>query len=235
MTAYEAVRAHEVMLNEAVSRLEHASLAPLITLNGGAVVAFLTLLGVLLGKDSGTHPNLWLAGCAVVAWVAGLTSAALAVAAATEHQRAISATHRLLREELEDAVLEDPRVKQVLRGRASTMSEPAGRTLRDRIDSMRHPIVGVRQWWTGVREEDAAEVTTAGPDRRTLGRIGGIYARRLRARWWVSVTMFVAGAGLALAAIVTGTAVPPRHTATTPRAGLAQPANLSARMSRPRA
>ncbi len=65
LSAYEAVRAHELMLNEAVSRFEHARLGPLIALNGGAVVAFLTLLGALLGKDRGRHPNLWLSGLAV--------------------------------------------------------------------------------------------------------------------------------------------------------------------------
>jgi hypothetical protein len=44
---YKALRAHELMLNERTSEFERAALQPLFLLNGGAVVAFLTLLGAV--------------------------------------------------------------------------------------------------------------------------------------------------------------------------------------------
>lgn len=238
ISAYEAVRAHELMLNEAVSRLEHASLAPLIALNGGAVVAFLTLLGVLLGKDSERHPNLWLSGLAVGTWVVGLVAAALATTAATGQQRAISAAHRLLREELEAAlIVNDQPVTDVLTGPDSTMTRPS---VRDWTESVLHPI----KWWTGRPDDEAAGAAGARPDaeaadapkvnpapaakrppdRNELRTIGSIYAKRLKARWWLSVTMFVTGAVLALVAIVFGSPVPKptRNTTTTPRAAHVQ-------------
>ena len=122
MTAYEAVRAHELMLNEAVSRFEHARLAPLIALNGGAMVAFLTLLGALLGNDSGRRPDLWLSVFAAGAWVVGLVAAALAITSAASRQAAISAGHRLLREGLEGALSEH--VAKLLRGPVPTVQPP---------------------------------------------------------------------------------------------------------------
>jgi hypothetical protein len=47
---YGAVRGHELMLNQATAAFEHAALTPLFLLNGGATVAFLTLLGAASGK-----------------------------------------------------------------------------------------------------------------------------------------------------------------------------------------
>ena len=223
MSAYGAVRAHELMLNDAVSRFEHARLAPLIALNGGAVVAFLTLLGALLGKDSGKHPNLWLSGLAVGAWVLGLVAAALATAAAAGQQAAISAAHRLLREQLEDALITDKDFTRILNGPQPHLERPSSglgipRTWPD-----------IKKWWTGddgspppapgqsnceVANRDRCE------ERTTLRANAGIYGKRLNARWWLSVTMFVTGGALALAAIVSGTPVakPTQHAATTPRA-----------------
>jgi hypothetical protein len=231
MSAYEAVRAHELMLNEAVSRFEHARLAPLIALNGGAVVAFLTLLGALLSKDSGRHPNLWLSGLAVAAWVVGLVAAALATTAATAQQRAISAAHRLLREELEDALINDSRVAKVLQGPAPTIKPPSSRPLADWAQSARRPMAGIRKWWTGLPSQKASGGRPEGsigngapddhPDRKELRNTGRIYGQRLKARWWLSVTMFVTGAALAMAAIVSVASVPKptEKTATTTRAG----------------
>lgn len=153
-TAYQAVRAHELMLDEAVSRFDHARLAPLIVLNGGAVVALLTLLGALLGKDSGSHPKLVLSGLAVGAWVGGLVAAALAVAAATKEQQAISTTHRLLREGLEDVLLGDKqrsqaeRVAGLLRGPVPPTSrpsrQPAPQRLKKWVCAGWH---GAKRWW----------------------------------------------------------------------------------------
>jgi hypothetical protein len=243
LVAYQAVRAHELMLNEAVSRFEHARLAPLIALNGGAVVAFLTLLGVLLGKDSGRHPNLWVSGLAVGAWVFGLVAAALATTAATGQQRATSAAHRLLREQLEDALLSNDGVKPILPGPQPSMDRPSSLPRGDLN------LAAVRRWWTGEAPPTASaksnpaarpqmdnsrdEPTTRPPadnkrdrdaEREELRKIGSIYARRLKARWWLSVTMFVAGGVLALAAIVSGSPVskPPRTQATISQAARTQ-------------
>lgn len=211
MTAYQAVRAHELMLNEAVSRFEHARLAPLIALNGGAVVAFLTLLGALMGKTSGSHPNLWLSGVAVAAWVVGLVAAALATTAATGHQQAISAAHRLRREELEAALIDDARVTAILKGPPPAVTPPSPLFVRPTREGP--PLrVRVARWWTGVpveesKGQDEAAEEDSKQQRCELRRTGGIYARRLKARWWLSVAMFVTGAVWALAAIAFGTDV----------------------------
>jgi hypothetical protein len=98
---YQAVRAHERMLNEATSRFEHAVLAPLVVLNGGAVVAFLTLLGALMKDDLWHEYALLVGGAAVLAWVFGLVVAVGAVRAAFESQRQHSIAYRLIREQLE--------------------------------------------------------------------------------------------------------------------------------------
>jgi hypothetical protein len=98
---YQAVRAHERMLNEATSRFEHAVLAPLVVLNGGAVVAFLTLLGALMKDDLWDVFPLLVGGAAVLAWVFGLVVAVGAVRAAFESQRQYSKAYRVMREKLE--------------------------------------------------------------------------------------------------------------------------------------
>ena len=45
LEVYKAVRAHELMLDQATAAFEHAAIAPLLLINGGGAVAFLTLLG----------------------------------------------------------------------------------------------------------------------------------------------------------------------------------------------
>src|SRR5687768_15524532 len=104
---YKAVRAHEITLNEARASLEDRVLTPLIALNGGAVVAFLTLLGALSGKESGVKPNYWVAACAIVVWGTGLLFAALAVSAASNEQAQVNTGYRLMREIVEHRVDED--------------------------------------------------------------------------------------------------------------------------------
>lgn len=146
MTAYEAVRAHELMLNESVSRFEHARLAPLITLNGAAVIAFLTLLGALLGKASGRRPDLLLSGLAVGAWVVGLVAAALAIAAAARQQTAISAAHRLLREALEAALIQHD-VARILQGAPPAVEDPPPRPLRNPVKRAVDARERIKNWW----------------------------------------------------------------------------------------
>jgi hypothetical protein len=98
---YKAVRAHELMLNEATAAQERTVVPLLLTLNGGASVAYLTLLGAL-GSDSGSLSIalVW-AQIAVVAWMLGLLLAAGAGWAATKRQALLNKAHRLMREQVE--------------------------------------------------------------------------------------------------------------------------------------
>lgn len=94
---YTAVRAHEVMLNEATAAQERSVIPPLLTLNGGAAAAFLTLLGA---KGSLSFDLRW-ARLAIVAWMVGLLLAAFAGWAAASRQTLTSKAHRLMREQVE--------------------------------------------------------------------------------------------------------------------------------------
>ncbi len=94
---YTAIRAHEVMLNEATAAQERSVIAPLLTLNGGAAAAFLTLLGA---KGSLSFDLTW-ARLAIVAWTVGLLLAALAGWAAAARQTSLNKAHRLMREQVE--------------------------------------------------------------------------------------------------------------------------------------
>ena len=241
MTAYEAIRAHELMLNEAVSRFEHARLAPLIALNGGAMVAFLTLLGALLGNDSGRRPDLWLSVFAAGAWVVGLVAAALAITSAASRQAAISAAHRLLREGLEDALSEH--VAKLLRGPVPTVQPPPPSALTHAInrtnaawkritrsrterrkekgkgttsDTNDGPTPDTTAGAAETRDKGAAEKALDWPEtkserdekraakRTELRDTAREHEQRFKARWWLSVAMFVTGAALSLAAILRG-------------------------------
>jgi len=88
------------MLNEASSGLERAVVPPLLTLNGGAAVAFLTLLGAL-GEDARLNVDVAWARGAIVAWVLGLLLAAIAASASASRQASVNIAYRLMREEVE--------------------------------------------------------------------------------------------------------------------------------------
>lgn len=94
---YQAIRAHEVMLNEAAAAQERSVLAPLLTLNGGAAIAFLTLMGA---KASLGFDLEWARG-AVAAWMFGLLLAAAAGWAGSRNQKSINLAYRLMRERVE--------------------------------------------------------------------------------------------------------------------------------------
>jgi hypothetical protein len=98
---YDAVRTHEVMLNEAASAFEHAVIARLTLLNGGAATAFLTLLGAISKTDSQLRADSAWAGAAIIAWIVGLAAAAFATSCRFRVQRAINQGYRLMREQLE--------------------------------------------------------------------------------------------------------------------------------------
>lgn len=112
---YRSVRAHEVMLNEATAAQERSVLAPLLTLNGGAAAAFVTLLGA---KGPVALDLAW-ARAAVVVWMVGLLLAAFAGWAAAARQSALNRAHRLMREEVELALFPD--IAEVV-----VVPEPAG-------------------------------------------------------------------------------------------------------------
>ena len=90
------------MLNQATAAQERSVVPLLLTLNGGAAVAYLTLLGGL-GKDSASlRFDLVWAQLAVVAWMVGLLLAAMAGWGAARQQALINRAHRLMREQVED-------------------------------------------------------------------------------------------------------------------------------------
>lgn len=109
--AYRAVRAHELMLNEASSALERAVVAPLLTLNGGAAVAFLTLLGAL-GRDAQLNVDVAVARVAIGHWMLGLLVAAVAASVSASRQASLNRAHRLMREEVEEVLF--PRLAAVI-------------------------------------------------------------------------------------------------------------------------
>jgi hypothetical protein len=208
LDAYAAVRAHELMLNEATSKLEHAELAPLIVLNGGALVAFLTLVGALLGKDSGWRPELAFAGIAIVAWGFGLVAAAFASHYTLKQQAKISAAHRMMREGIEHAVYSED-FANLLAGPTPDETEPL--RARDIVTSMRAIVT-----WLGApghrkmsqTHRASTDATQRQNSRITLGKrlheISEHDAKRARAFWCFGISMFVVGALLALIAVLAG-------------------------------
>ena len=97
---YKAIRAHELMLNEAAAAQERSVIPPLLTLNGGAAAAFLTLLGAVKDNASFTV-DVTVARWAVAAWVVGLLLAAIAAWAAASRQASLNQAFRLMREHVE--------------------------------------------------------------------------------------------------------------------------------------
>ena len=139
--AYRAVRSHEVMLNQATSAFEHAVLVPLTALNGGAIVALLTLAGAVADKNP--LPTGWLVG-ATTAWALGLLAAALAASSAFRQQRAINAAHRALRERVEQLVFStDPDLLEALSG-------PAVDRKKQRGEAKKYGQWFLYAWWISV-------------------------------------------------------------------------------------
>lgn len=103
---YKAIRAHELMLNEAAAAQERSVIPPLLTLNGGAAAAFLTLLGAVKDNASFTV-DVTKAQVAVAAWVVGLLLAAIAAWAAASRQTSLNKAFRLMREQVEDTLFPD--------------------------------------------------------------------------------------------------------------------------------
>jgi len=101
IAVYEAQRAHEIELNRATAAFEHATLSPLFLLNGGATVAFLTLLGAAATRDSTLDINPWLSALAALAWSSGLLASTWAARTGYGAQREFSRSVRLRRQLIE--------------------------------------------------------------------------------------------------------------------------------------
>ena len=113
---YKAERAHELMLNQATSAFEHAAIAPLILLNGGGAVAFMTLLGAVSDPKARFSASIGWAVGAAITWAMGLVFVALAASFGLVSQRAFSKKHRIERQQLERLLLNTSSVVQVVAG-----------------------------------------------------------------------------------------------------------------------
>jgi hypothetical protein len=111
---YKVVRAHELMLNQATSAFEHATIAPLLLVNGGGAVAFLALLGALADPKSKLTASTCWAGAAIAAWALGLVSAALAAGFGLRYQRAFSQAHRIQRQQMERLLLSGSELAEIV-------------------------------------------------------------------------------------------------------------------------
>jgi len=112
---YRSIRAHELMLNQATSAYEHATVGPLIVINGGAAIAYLTLVGALSKSAQGLAVSAIYALAAVVLWGLGLVSAQFMVGFGLTEQRAWARRERLNRQRVEFHLLQtDAQLQQIL-------------------------------------------------------------------------------------------------------------------------
>jgi len=97
---YKARCAHEGWLNQATAEFERAALQPLFLLNGGAVIALLTLLGAILekAKAGAVTIRFELIEVALGIWCAGLAAAAVTTITGYLTQRDFSRWARIRRE-----------------------------------------------------------------------------------------------------------------------------------------
>jgi hypothetical protein len=114
------------MLNQATSAFEHAAISPLLFLNGGGAVAFLTLLGAVSDPKARFSASIGWAVAAACAWAIGLVLGTLAASFGLVSQRAFAKKDRIERQQLERLILKDPAVVQVVAGQ-----EPAGGWKKD--------------------------------------------------------------------------------------------------------
>jgi hypothetical protein len=113
LEVYKGFRAHEALLNRATAEFERAALQPLFLLNGGAMVAFLTLLGAVAGKSQ-TNLDLAATKWALTVWSGGLLLAAFATAFGYLSQRQFARMSRLERQIVE-AKLQDGSIPEILK------------------------------------------------------------------------------------------------------------------------
>ena len=106
LEVYKATHSHELELNRATATFEHAVLSPLYLLNGGAAVAFLTLLGAASGEGARLKISIVWAAVAAFAWTVGLLLATFATYSGYKGQRGFSRALRFRREEIEASLFE---------------------------------------------------------------------------------------------------------------------------------
>ena len=129
MQVYDAVRAHELELNRAAVQFEHAVLSPLFLLNGGAVVAFLTLVGAASGSGSTFDIDETVAGLACVLWAIGLGAAAMATYLGFQSQRRYTRVERLRRQAVERVILaSDPDLVEIVAPDSARYKNDAARS-----------------------------------------------------------------------------------------------------------
>ena len=98
-----------VELLKATAAFEHATLRPPFVLNGGALVVYLALFGVLRSSEHG-EINLYYSIAAMTAWVVGLVLTFSAVACAYYSQRNFEKAQRRLIEALDAEFAGDQRL-----------------------------------------------------------------------------------------------------------------------------
>jgi hypothetical protein len=104
-----------VELNRATAAYEHAIVSPLFLLNGGAVVAFLTLLGTATKKESTLSMDIAVATLAVFVWALSLLVAAAGVRAGYESQQRFTRAVTARRQLMEHALPSRSALTEVLR------------------------------------------------------------------------------------------------------------------------
>jgi hypothetical protein len=126
---YQAQRAHELELNRATATFEHAVISPVLLLNGGATVAFLTLLGATSAEKSSLTLSVTWATLAVGIWAIGLVVGAIAVRSGYRSQQRFTQAVAGRRRQMELLLLpEDSVIKPLLE---------AAKRERDKSDAAR--------------------------------------------------------------------------------------------------
>lgn len=116
LAVYQAQRAHELELNKATAAFEHAIVSALFLLNGGAVVAFLTLLGAASANGSSLSVDLGFTVAAIVTWSVALVAAAAGVYLGYRSQQEFTRSVSYRRQLMEHALLQEAsRLRPVLR------------------------------------------------------------------------------------------------------------------------
>jgi hypothetical protein len=172
LEVYKAERAHELMLNQATSAFEHAAIAPLLVLNGGGAVAFLTLLGAVSNPSSRFSASTGWAVAAAIAWAVGLVLAALAASFGLGSQRAFSRRQRIERQAVERLLLRGSSI-------APVVADPS----RDAQDA--------------TSDETPRWKSEMAKERRDALR----YRRLYEFSRWTSIAGFICGVGCAAASV----------------------------------
>jgi hypothetical protein len=141
---YKALRAHELMLNQATAAFERAALQPLFLLNGGAVAAFLALLGSTFVKQFSTI-NLVSVRMAVLGWCFGLLLAAVATIFGYLSQRRFSMWGRSQREKVEAGIVEVtlPNMSDIIREMKTSAKENLKLTRAKRLQAWAYRMSGL--------------------------------------------------------------------------------------------